>query len=340
MQWTIKAYSKSNLIMMEKLKKMAAEKTSFPLYDVFFAPIKENDKLAYFDQNELIIVLSDKLPIEDDNTIEQIFLHELAHFIQYNLMGYTAHDKDFRQIAKSIGIDENFSHSMVSIEQKQNRLSKIKKLLALSGSSELFEAESALKKAQELIAKTPLSNTLQTSVYETTLTSGKTISTIDVLLAKMAKLISPVFLIKTRDDDTYKNSLKCYGSFDSIMLFTYLYDFFSYAVDREYCEFKKTGNMKTSKSDRINYYHGIYRTLKERLCPQTDSPTSKSLVKLNSDIEKITRQIMFPKERIGKSSSRFSYNGNSYKRGFEDGKKLKVLLPLENKNTKETLLIK
>lgn len=339
MQWTIKAYSKSNLIMIKKLKKIAAEKTSFPLHDVFFAPIAENDKLAYFDQHEIIIVLSDKLMIEDDDTIEQIFLHELAHFIQYKLMGYTAHDKDFRQISKNIGIDKNFSHSMVPIEQKQNRLSKIAKLLALSNSSELFEAESALKKAQELIAKTPLSKNELSSVYETTLTFGKNISTVDVLLANMAKLITPVFLIKTFDE-IGKRNLKCYGNFDSIMLFTYLYDFFSYTVDKEYCEFIKNGKIKASKSDRINYYHGIYKTLEERLCPQTDSPTARSLVKLNSDIEKITKQIMFPKARIGKANSRFSYNGISYKKGFEDGKKLKILLPIEKKKTKETLLIK
>ena len=100
---------------------------------VCIAPSLENDKLGYFSPSGLLIVISEEVAENcDQNTLENIFLHELSHALDYSLHGtLSGHSVFFRECCRIIGVDTGFekSHVQTGLKKENEKRERIRKLL-------------------------------------------------------------------------------------------------------------------------------------------------------------------------------------------------------------------
>lgn len=126
----------------------------FPTPRVLFSDLTERKQLGFYDLSSNTMVLSDDLVGLPDE-MQNVMLHELAHAVDFSVNGNSAHDGAFHRICDVLGVDPDFSGAVAkqSIEKREVRRDKIRKLLNLGSSSFASEAESAILKARELIEK-------------------------------------------------------------------------------------------------------------------------------------------------------------------------------------------
>ena len=112
------------------------------------------------------IVLSRRLVMNYPwDSIREVLLHEMAHQISQQLLGASAqtpHGAAFHQACKMLRIQPAASANYQPLQDRvrkhtpshhDQRMLRVKKLLALAESKNRFEAESAMTKAHELIAR-------------------------------------------------------------------------------------------------------------------------------------------------------------------------------------------
>ncbi len=99
------------------------------------------------------------------DSIRDVLLHEMAHQIAHELLGasdQTPHGAAFNQACKLLHVDSAASANYVPLQDRLLQLTanahdrhmlRVKKLLALAESKNRFEAEAAMAKAHELIAR-------------------------------------------------------------------------------------------------------------------------------------------------------------------------------------------
>jgi hypothetical protein len=99
------------------------------------------------------------------DSIRDVLLHEMAHQIAQQIFDAskeTSHGHAFKQACEMLGINHCASADYKPLkdrllqnasDQRDKRMLRIKKLLALAESKNFFEAEAAMAKAHELIAK-------------------------------------------------------------------------------------------------------------------------------------------------------------------------------------------
>ena len=99
------------------------------------------------------------------DSIRDVLLHEMAHQLAQQLWGtsgQTPHGKSFKSACRLLHIDSEASANYTPLQDRllrdsadvhDKRMLRVKKLLALAESKNRFEAEAAMAKAHELIAR-------------------------------------------------------------------------------------------------------------------------------------------------------------------------------------------
>lgn len=129
-----------------------------PVPKILFADLSMTTMLGYYERKQDLIVLDEGL-LDTQETLENVFLHELAHYVDTVLNSDSRHDMTFRNICLALGCEEEFSHAKVAAERRkrEDRRAKIEKLMALSQSDFRCESESAMLKARQLMEKWDIS---------------------------------------------------------------------------------------------------------------------------------------------------------------------------------------
>ena len=115
----------------------------------------DGQALGYYSSEENLIVLKQS-HIQHGEHIEwwSTLIHEMAHWVQFKYLNSKgkAHDEVFTQALSLLGHMDYLDHIPVTFERSV--AAKVKKLLALAEKNpNEHEAQSALKKARELIIK-------------------------------------------------------------------------------------------------------------------------------------------------------------------------------------------
>lgn len=142
---------------------------SYPIKVVIY---NNKKMLGYFDPNFYELGFHEQLIYGSGNQLLNVIRHELAHYILFNLYGgrAEAHGVEFRRLCQSIGWGSEVylatscfeGGEEIAATEEGGVLRKVKKLMALSTSSNTHEAELALLKSQQLLAK----HNLEESVLE------------------------------------------------------------------------------------------------------------------------------------------------------------------------------
>ena len=133
---------------------------SYPIKIVIY---NNEDMLGYFDSAFYELGFHESLLNSPQEQLYNVIRHELAHYITYIDWGttQTPHSQEFRTTCQRMGWGEEVQKATVLLESKQKDsqenesavLRKVKKLLALAGSSNVHEAENAMLKSQRLLLK-------------------------------------------------------------------------------------------------------------------------------------------------------------------------------------------
>jgi hypothetical protein len=132
---------------------------SYPISVVIYNNRKE---LGYFDPNFYELGFHECLMHTKKEQLRDTICHELAHYLTYIYHpNAPSHGIEFRSLCQKIGWGETVSRACTYLELDTQNLDsedfpvfrKVQKLLALTTSTNIHEAESAMLKAQELLLK-------------------------------------------------------------------------------------------------------------------------------------------------------------------------------------------
>lgn len=221
------------------------EKTfSYPLSVVIF-----NHKacLGYFDPEFLELGFHSAWAYKSLEELKDVIRHELAHYLVHIEHGpnVEAHGKEFKELCLSFNWGDSVYLASKEFDlptivaKEEEKIRKIKKLLALSSSSNSNEAQQALIKARQLTIKTAVGiETPEEEVFYLKRVLKNTI--VDGKMRSIAKICETFFVscvfFKTKEA-TY---LEILGNYEHVQIAEYVAEYLSKELDNLWKHTKTT----------------------------------------------------------------------------------------------------
>ena len=297
-----------------------------PLYTaILFSPELPERALGQFIPDSRIIVLSDGLAMESipHSYIWNIFLHELAHALEYAAEGrVSGHGAAFHGYCAFLGVESGFDRAEVKalIDKDEKRRKRIEKLIALSSSSFEEEAESAIRMAQKLMAECTGSEKQEEEkkIYITIMAESGRISTGCAYLLNIVEKATGVFLVRGRAGGS--SAIRAYGSLDEVEMAIYLYEYLESAIDNEIKRLRKEGK----KITRNDFIYGAYAKLEAKLLPPA-SENSMAIVAISERNRKLATELIFKNTKL-RTERRYIHSSSreSMELGTRFGSKLEM----------------
>jgi len=164
-----------------------------------------------------------------------------------------------------IGAPPEFSKARINIdlaEDTGSRLTKIKKLLALSESNNVNESRVALAKARKMMSDCGLSTVSDNqAMYSTLKDSMKRVSTRHHVLNHLSNKISGAYSVnETQWDGTH--SFRVFGTKTQVEVDCYIYDYLSFILASEYKSLRQQGIIQGRGLE--SFYTGVEREMNKR----------------------------------------------------------------------------
>ncbi len=205
----------------------SAELKNAQLPSIIFTEISYSNRLGYYDSTQNLIVLSSTLAEGRSSAeLEQVYMHELAHFCDYVINGESAHDATFRAICSALNVEEHYAAAAVAqtAEQRQKIKSRIEKLLNLSESDFEGEATLAMQKARNLMEKYGLKEAEEKDIlYGVHAETMKSLKTWKGVLSAVVCRSTGAFPLFDRTAPG-QVCLSFYGTMEQVEVSLYMYD--------------------------------------------------------------------------------------------------------------------
>ncbi len=307
--------------------------------NVLFCGLKDST-LGQYDVANNLILLNSKLINYDYDTILNIALHELAHYITFKHVS-SPHDAIFKEVCTNLGVKEGFENAKINFTKQEKLLDKISKLQALASSPFTEEGMSALLKISELSAKYNINESSnEDEIYMVKLYEAKKISTKQNLLSRIVKVLTGVVIIKDHMEGNVK--LLAFGSLEELQVAEYLYDTLYYKIEKEIEKLKKRNpNQYKGVSVANGFYLGVLNSINLKQKQQKDGEEiSKALVLRSEDNNLKATKLYYSQYKnvhSYKVKSNAKFNSSSYNQGKEYGNNLEIEKGLSK--GKSTLMI-
>lgn len=323
------------------------------LYRVAFVPgMSLNSKKALgmcsFDDHYYCLTFSEELFSDaySWNDLHEIIGHEVAHLINIRFNNDGEHDAQFREICSDLGIQSSqtvFEH----VEQTNSVLNKVKKLLALSESSNSNESQSALLKARKLMREYGIQDHLNTGegekIYRVPLDTYKSYTTEKQVLTKITKMISNVWVLlsSSPDEQSYfsgkvpEKVIYAHGTKTECEIAEYIYSYLSKELAKEYKVARKKNNLGSSA--KASFYQGVYLAMESRFGAQEQEQTW-GLVSYSEENSRKAKEYIYKDSHFGShKSGRTRVNLQAGMCGRSTGENLRIRNGLSNNSSKEVL---
>ncbi len=235
----------------------------------------ESEELGHYDMSQNLIVLSIELLGKDATEIRNnVYLHELAHWVDVMINKGSAHDSTFKEICADLGVEPDYSRATVKdfFEKKAKMRSKVEKLIALSSSDFEGEADSAIAKAQALMEKYNIKYTESDSEDEIFGVDVYTAGRMDVWRVLLTGVIADITgAFHLTNHNSKGKTLSFFGSAEQVESALYLWEQLTYNVELEYKKIRKT---VTGTVRPAEIHNGIVLGLKRKVA----SSSCKSLI--------------------------------------------------------------
>jgi hypothetical protein len=282
--------------------------------------------------------------------LTSVLKHEMAHqIVSEILQSMDSHGPDFQKACDMIGVPLEFRNASVDFQsfpldwrqrnESPGKVSKIQKLLSLTSSSNPFEAELALIKAQHLGSTLNLNDQSQHKrnfYYHHQLKSKKgNISRLDKEMLHFLIQHYSVFgfigqsycLQKNQEEKT----LEIMGLKENVLIADYVFQFLTRVMQVK---------SKFTKGSRLSFQSGILEGFKTKLIVNTNQNEVQALVTvpLSPQLKKYAGTI-HPNLRsrsIGQGEN--IRNSENFQEGFRQGKQIQIHQPIDKENKKSNPL--
>jgi hypothetical protein len=332
-------------------ERFAIKNISYPLNFVVF---EGNTRLGYFDHETFEIGINrNVLLMTKAEDLKNLLRHELAHYIIFIKFGNTvaAHGAEFRELCKTFYWGEDvFSASSQALTEAAEEplplndekiLSKIRKILALTSSSNPHEAEQATIKANTLLTKYNLREiqSLNPSYSE----EQKEDMCVKRILKKnrsSAKLSSITSILRTfyvypvLNYGTKIVYLEVFGTKTNVSIAEYVGIFLDEELDRLWLKVKRENAQLKGLASKNSFMRGVakgYCQKVEALQESYPSRDQKSLIILEKKLT-IASEMAYP--RLSHKRSSYQNCEKASRLGDKEGKRLSIHTGIDKKPSK------
>jgi hypothetical protein len=202
--------------------------------------------------------------------------HEMAH--QYvdevlHVRDETAHGETFRRVCEERGIDARAKGAPVvrgEGDAGEKMLDRIRKLLALAGSSNQHEADAAMKKAHELMLRHNIDQLPVRHEFEVR-HLGEPRQRANPVEAEIVGLLSELFFVEAITIPVYVpraglhgRVYEIVGTLANVEMASHVYAFLLATVDRLWRDNRCDARVRSGR-DRVPYQTGVIRGFREKL---------------------------------------------------------------------------
>ncbi len=273
----------------------------------------------------------------DWGKVREVLLHEMAHQYVEEVLHITeesAHGTSFKQVCKERGIDYRGSGKLRSASsgtgsEEQKILRRVRKLLALSESTNQFEAEQAMAKAQELLLRHQLSLECFDEEREYLSCRLGEVGRRNTIKSLVASILSRFFFVEViwvpgydiRQDKKGK-ILEISGSRENIEIASYVHDFLHREGEILWKKYKKEKGIK-GNMHRRTFIQGVLSGFASGLEKQKKSQEEKGLIWVGDP--GLLRYYALRNPRIQRKSLRYGTTSPLvYAHGRAEGESLKL----------------
>ncbi len=294
------------------------------------------------------------------DSIRDVLLHEMAHQIAqeiFNASAETAHGNAFKQACQMLRINQGASADYKPLKdrllqdasnQNDKRMLRIKKLLALAESKNFFEAEAAMSKAHELIAKYNIELNRQNEDRQF----------ISVFVGSpalrhhredyhLANLLLDFYMIRGIWVTAYVIAkgkmgrvLEISGTVQNIKIAEYVHDFIRQFIDAQWQKYNR--QKRLNRHRKTDFSVGIIDGFRDKLQTDTTAKTEKrdiySLIKKGDPLLERYFKFKYPHTASVKTSTS-SQDVGVLRDGKKIGKKLVIAKGICERHTGKLLLI-
>ena len=261
-----------------------------------------------------------------EETFKDVIGHETAHMINMHLFKNTGHNKQFREICKDLGVQNNESYllnDLYSESTSSSIIEKIKKLLALSESANIHESNSALLKARNLMAKHNISVISDSEkIYRCGLIDFTNFTIELNVLSNIVKKVTGCWILR-KDQTNRKNRLYIHGSKTEVEVGEYLFHYLKRELAEEYA--KVRNNLNYTSGAKKSFYIGVLEEINLRFEKQ-ERTEEWGLIKIaEQKNEQTAKNLIYAQTHIV-SKHTILHSSNLYARehGKEVGKNIRL----------------
>ena len=309
-------------VKFEVLKKrFVVNNTTYPINLIAF---EHKSKLGYFCSVRYEIGINKSLMIYEDDSLKELLRHEFAHYLTFIIHGNTQppHCKEFKNICKLYKWNEELNATIdinnLKIQKDQSIIKKVQKLLELSSSSNLHEANNAMEKARELLLKYRLSYTNDDELYvsKRLIAQRKITAKLTAILDIICNfLVCPVYCFGA--GAVY---LEIFGRELHVEIAEYVVAFLNYKLDELWESEKKKRKGKMGPNAKGSFLSGIANGFNMKM--KENITDSNALTIVNSDLNNGIKLAYQQLTTNGRSCS--NYNEDSFNNGQAIGKNLTI----------------
>lgn len=302
----------------------------YPLHIVIF---EDQKKLGDYDSSQWRIGLSKRLMREaKDAVIRDVLRHEIAHLMTHLEFGdqVQAHGSEFKSVCTRFGWSHEISSAALELANAnesyegdasgEKLLARLKKLMALSESSNPHEAELATTKANELLIRhnldrldlnqadevyvipvllSPRSNTKMHAIYEILKTF----------------YVAPVFTKRQG-----QVALDVVGDRTAVKFAEYVAGFLSHELDRLWEVAKKENQLKGMRA-KNSFFAGLARGYVSKIKEAQKSFDQAALIKVDHQSQLMLKRVY---GRLSSTSSQSRVDSSAHNHGTKAGRNLTI----------------
>ena len=310
-------------------------------YPLDFVVFEDPSQLGFFDSKYYTLGINKRLMYEaNDNLLKNIIRHELAHFMVFILYGTTEpHGLEFHSFCRSKGWRTEVTRAYTNIETENklyNRpdheklLEKIKKVLALTESSNPHEAELATIKANELLLRYNLKSVgNMEDDDETCIKRVLKASRNNAKISAIAGILRTFFVRPVFNHGRGILYLEVVGTRANVELSDYVASFLDINLDFLWIQYQKDHPSLKGLRMKNSFFRGIETGYVQKIKKAQQEISKNSLTVIEDDLE---RRVKISYGQLGTSRTSARVDPHAASLGEMAGKNLSIRKGVEQNN--------
>ncbi len=307
------------------------ERFSYPIKVVIYC---NKRMLGYFASDFFELGFHERLMYVPKEQLYDIIRHEIAHYLTYiqHGEGLLPHGVEFRKICENFGWGESVYKATTCLDDgshileptENSILRKVQKLMALSSSSNAYEAEQAMLKSQELLLKHNLDPSPSVDDERVVMARVLMQKKESAKMRAIANILDTFFVTVVFSRAQGAICLEIVGSQVNVEIAEYVAHFLDIELEKQWEDAKKKHRSLKGMVAKNSFFLGIAKGYCEKVAQlkrSYSSDISRALLACEKKLVDV-KAMVYPRLRYSRSSAGFCSTSSSL--GQEVGSALTI----------------